>query len=80
MDGVHASFVSSRGEISLNSRYILSNILQAIEYARSKFNLLQPGEDLTQEECLAQADALRELTMCLKPSELVPTILSVTLK
>ncbi|KAJ9103280.1 hypothetical protein QFC21_002703 [Naganishia friedmannii] len=32
---------------------------EAIKYARTKFNLLQPGEGLTQEECLAQADGLR---------------------
>ena len=38
--------------------------VKASAYARSKFNLLQPGEDLTQEECLAQADALRESIPC----------------
>jgi hypothetical protein len=62
MDGVHASVVSPRGENPYRFADVMLTIhSQAIEYARSKFNLLQPGEDLSQEECLAQADALREL-------------------
>lgn len=72
MDGIHASVISPRGKRILESPLVgtlLTLGLQAIEYARSKFNLLQPGEDLTQEECLAQADALCESMRVLSSHE-----------